>query len=285
MSLSEMNRLLGEAGHHYTRCGDGTMVWRRWGQGRSLVLLHGGSGAWTHWIKTIPALRDHYSVWVADLPGLGDSAMPGEPFTPQSCATAVAHGIGELVSSPATLICFSFGCHVGTLAAGKLGDRIDGLFIIGSAALGLGRAQNLSLPKERTGMGEAERRAVHKNVLASLMFADADNIDDQAIELQAINIDKARFRSREFADSSDVRDGLAIVRAPIKSIWGGRDIVAHPDIDSCLGALRLHHPELQHRIIDGAGHWVMYEAADAFNSALLELLCSDNTKIGIQREF
>lgn len=274
MPLTQMNALLRDAEVHHTRCGDGSLVWRRWGIGRPVVLLHGGSGSWTHWIKTIPVLREHYAVWVVDLPGLGDSAMPAAPLTPQSCAVAVADGFRQLISGnePATMICFSFGCHVGTLAAATLNDLLSGVFIIGSAALGLGRAKNLSLPKEREAMDERERLGVHHAVLANLMFADADKIDEQAISLQALNVANARFRSRPFADSSDVRDALADVRVPVRSIWGARDIVAYPDVQSCLAVLRLYHPELQHRIIEHAGHWVMYEAADAFNSALLEML-------------
>jgi pimeloyl-ACP methyl ester carboxylesterase len=236
--------------------------------------LHGGSGSWNHWIRTIPALYDDYAVWVADLPGLGDSAMPPLPHTPQSCANVVADGIREFVSvdDPATLICFSFGCHVGTLAAATLADRLDGLFIIGSAALGLGRPPSLQLPKVRSVMNEAERMDVHRGVLANLMFADASKIDDQAVALQAQNISGARFRSREFAGSSDVRDGLAEVPLPLSSIWGGRDVVAWPDVNACLQTLALHHPELRHQVIEGAGHWVMYEAADAFNAALRTML-------------
>lgn len=274
MSLSNMNTLLREAQVEHTECGDGTMVWRRWGAGKPLILLHGGSGSWNHWVRTIPALRDHYTVWVADLPGLGDSAMPPAPLTPQSCASVVAAGIRQLVTTdnPATLICFSFGCHVGTLAAATLDKHLDGLFIIGSAALGHGRPPSLSLPKARSDMNDFEQRDVHRGVLASLMFADAARIDDQAVSLQAVNIANARFRSREFADSGDVRDALANVCVPLRSIWGERDVVAWPDVQSCLETLSIHHPELRHRVVDGAGHWVMYEAAEAFNEALLALL-------------
>ena len=62
-----------------TACGEGQMVWRTWGSGEPVVLLHGGSGSWTHWIKTIPELAEQYEVWAPDLPGLGDSAMPPSP--------------------------------------------------------------------------------------------------------------------------------------------------------------------------------------------------------------
>ena len=38
-----------------TPCGNGKMVWRHWGKGPPLVLLHGGFGSWTHWIRNIEA--------------------------------------------------------------------------------------------------------------------------------------------------------------------------------------------------------------------------------------
>ena len=277
-----MHTLLDEAQVHYTACGNGSMVWRRWGNGKPLILLHGGSGSWTHWIKTVLALRDEYTLWAVDLPGLGDSAMPDSPYTPQSCANAFVNGFKQLIAGDdaATLICFSFGCHVGTLAATELNEYLCGLFIIGTAALGLNQAQDISLPKERADMSDSERNRVHHSVLSKLMFADACKIDDQAVALQALNVANARFRSREFANSADVRNALANVRVPVKSIWGEQDIVARPDLDTCLATLRLHHPELQHRTIANAGHWVMYEAADNFNIALRELL-----KMRSKREF
>ena len=61
---------------------------------------------------------------------------------------------------------------------------------------------------------------------------------------------------------------------PLKTIWGKQDIIATPSIAARLAILSEHHPELQFRLIDGAGHWVMYEQADAFNAALLDLLAT-----------
>ena len=39
-----------------TPCGDGVMVWHRWGNGPPAVLCHGSHGAWSHWIRNIDAL-------------------------------------------------------------------------------------------------------------------------------------------------------------------------------------------------------------------------------------
>src|SRR5215510_13000915 len=85
--------LNGAGRKHRTPCGDGTMVWRVWGAGEPLVLFHGGSGSWTHWIRNIPELSRHNELWVPDIPGLGDSAMPPEPLIPASIADVVIAGL------------------------------------------------------------------------------------------------------------------------------------------------------------------------------------------------
>ena len=54
-----------------TPCGSGSLAWRRWGEGVPIVLAHGGSGSWTHWIKTIPELAKRFTVYARR------SARPG----------------------------------------------------------------------------------------------------------------------------------------------------------------------------------------------------------------
>jgi len=257
-----------------TPCGSGTMVWRVWGRGEPLVLLHGGSGSWTHWIRNIPALSQHYELWVADIPGLGDSAMPPEPLVPATVADVVAAGLERLFpgGQRLRLAGFSFGGHVAGLVAARLGERVAGLTLVGVAALGLRADPREPFWKVRAGMSEAEIAAVYRQNLAVLMFADPSNIDPLAIHLQAENIRRARFRSRPFAPTDGLARALADVTARLSTIWGTRDIIARPSLEARLAILRRHHPELAVRLIEGAGHWVAYEAADRFNAALLELL-------------
>ena len=83
--------------------------------------------------------------------------------------------------------------------------------------------------------------------------------------------ERARFRSRPFAATDTLARALENVTARLKTIWGTRDIIARPSIDLRLEILRRHHPELDVRLIEGAGHWVMYEGAEKFNAAFLEL--------------
>jgi 2-hydroxy-6-oxonona-2,4-dienedioate hydrolase len=257
-----------------TPCGDGSMVWRVWGAGEPLMLFHGGSGSWTHWIRNIPVLAQHYELWVADIPGLGDSAMPPKPWTPDSIADVVVAGFDEMFPAGARLRIagFSFGGHIAGLAAARVKERVRTLTLIGVAALGLRADPREPFAKVRTGMSAADIAAVYRQNLEVLMFADPRNIDALAVHLQAENIRRARFRSRPFAATDALARALADVTAPLKTIWGTRDIIARPSLDQRLDILRRHHPELEVRLIEGAGHWVAYEAADQFNAAFLGLL-------------
>jgi pimeloyl-ACP methyl ester carboxylesterase len=191
----------------------------------------------------------------------------------------VAAGLSEIFPPQVRpgLAGFSFGGLVATLAAARLGSRVRELVLIGVAALGLTPEPRAPFAKERSGMSEAERAAVHRQNLAILMFADPARIDALAVYLQAENVKRARFNSRPFARTDEIARTLADVAAPLKTIWGSRDIIARPSIEARLAILRRHHPELEARLIEGAGHWVMYEAADAFCGALLDLIGPKST--------
>src|ERR1044071_3139170 len=100
-----------EAERFATPCGDGTMAWRSWGQGAPLVLLHGGYGSWMHWIRNVLPLSRQFQVIAPDLPGLGESATPPEPWTAQGLAAIIAEGLGDVVAKGERvhLAGFSFG--------------------------------------------------------------------------------------------------------------------------------------------------------------------------------
>jgi pimeloyl-ACP methyl ester carboxylesterase len=258
----------------HTPCGEGRMVWRTWGAGAPLILLHGGYGSWTHWLRNIAELSRHYELWLPDMPGLGDSAMPPKPWVPQSIADAIVAGIDEIFGPQKNVLLggFSFGGHVAGLATVALQQRVPTLLLIGVAALGLRADPRAPFAKRSAGMAPAEQVAVFRQNLEVLMFADPANIDALAVHLQAENVTRGRFHSRPFAATDALAVALADIRAPLKTIWGTRDIIARPSLDTRLDILRRHHPELEIRLIEGAGHWVAYEAAEAFNAAVLDLL-------------
>jgi 2-hydroxy-6-oxonona-2,4-dienedioate hydrolase len=275
---AEVRSLSEEAAVHRTPCGAGELVWRLWRHpdpaARVVILCHGGSGSWLHWIKTIPELRRRFHVWAVDLPGLGDSAMPPAPLTPEHCGHWLAHGIRLVVprAAQAHVVAFSFGAHVATFALAELGDWIGDFTICGCAALGLNRGREIQFAKERAEMTIAELRDVHIYNLGVLMIREPSRIDALAIDIQAANVRRARFRSRPFAGTDEIKRNLPRVSVPVNAIWGALDQIAAPGVEARYAVLREHHPELLTRTIADAGHWVMYEQPAAYVAALIELL-------------
>src|SRR3546814_20868532 len=70
-------------------CGEGEMLWHRWGDGGqpALVLFHGGYGSWLHWFRNVLPLSAHTPGHAADRPGLGESRPPQGPRGSHPLAT------------------------------------------------------------------------------------------------------------------------------------------------------------------------------------------------------
>jgi len=271
-TLEFVDGVAAEAQRIETPCGDGSMVWRVWGSGPPLVLLNGGYGSWTHWIRNVLPLARRLTVIAADLPGLGESATPPEPHTAEGLAAIVVQGL-EIVLPKDTsphIAGFSFGGVLGGHVAAQLGDRLRALTLVGSNGLGLVR-QPTDLQRVPAGSSTEESLAVHHHNLGALMIADPAKIDELAVYIQSQNAPRGRVRSRRFSRADTLARALPLVRAQLDGIWGGRDATAYPHLDERARVLRSFQPGARFEVIAGAGHWVQYEAADRFNQVLAEI--------------
>lgn len=268
-----LERLDEQADRHHTPCGDGHMVWREWGAGPALVLLHGGYGSWRHWVRNIDYFKQFRRVLVPDIPGLGDSDDAPDP-TPEGIGKEVALGLESLVQPVERLdvVGFSFGSLIGTHAAVHYPSPLTSLTLVGAGALGLPRA-DVILHRTDHAMEEVERQALHRLNLGLLMIADPEKIDDLAVTIQHINVGLARVKSRRFAKTASMTEALRLIRPErLHIIWGERDAVAAGHFSEREALLRAVRSDLSFKIIERAGHWVSYEDADAFNAYLDGLL-------------
>jgi 2-hydroxy-6-oxonona-2,4-dienedioate hydrolase len=261
-----------EAQRIETPCGAGTMVWRVWGNGPPLVLLHGGYGSWTHWIRNVLALAREFTIVAPDLPGLGESATPPEPHTAEGLAAIVVEGLDIVLprNTAPHIAGFSFGGVLGGHVAAQLGDRLRGLTIVGSNGLGLTR-QPTPLERVVAAASAEEALAVHRHNLGALMIADPAKIDELAVYIQSQNAPRGRVRSRRFSRADTLARALPLVKARLDGIWGERDATAYPHLGERARVLRSFQPGARFEVIAGAGHWVQYEAADRFNLVLAEI--------------
>jgi 2-hydroxy-6-oxonona-2,4-dienedioate hydrolase len=264
-----------EAQRVETPCGDGSMVWRIWGSGPPLVLLHGGYGSWMHWIRNVLLLARRFTVIAPDLPGLGESATPPEPHSAEELAGIIIAGLATVLPGGERfhLAGFSFGGVLGGHVAALLGDQVRGFTIVGSNGLGLPR-QPTELERQKPGGTVEELLAIARHNLGILMIADKNKIDDVAVYVQYTNAPRGRVRSRRFSRTDTLIRALPRVTAQLSGIWGGRDAGAYPYLDERKRVLNEIQPGLRFEIIPGAGHWVAYEAADRFNPILAEIVGS-----------
>jgi 2-hydroxy-6-oxonona-2,4-dienedioate hydrolase len=257
-----------------TPCGDGTMVWRRWGAGAPLVLLHGGSGSWTHWSRNVGALARHHEVWVPDLPGFGDSAVPPAPITVPSYAAIVAAGIALLAPDRRVDIAgFSLGSHIAEAVAAALPEKIRMLVLIRGNYGVRGEDPGPRLRKWRNVADPTEREDVLRHNLAILMVADPAIIDAAMIRLYDSDLGRSRLKPGALRLSRDP-ELLKRLPMPVCCIAGEYDVYGLPSVAAQGEALRRLRPDAPFHIIAGAGHWVIYEAAERVNALLLRVLAA-----------
>ena len=277
-AAAQLDRMEAEAVRFEPRLADHATAWRQWGQaGPAVVLLNGGTGSWMHWVRNIPAIRDGYRVFVADLPGMGDSGLPPvtEPVEDlvRISGTIIASGIEGLLgrSEPVHIVGFSFGSMVGAHAAARLGTQVETFTMVGASGLGLDFAGPGRLRKPEPEMTEDDLREIHRYNMTTLLFADPSNADELALEMQVRNAGKVRIRSHTSAVTSILLEALPAIRARLGAIWGARDpfLPARAEREALL---RRFDPETPIHIVEGAGHWVPFEGAEAFNRHLLDLL-------------
>jgi pimeloyl-ACP methyl ester carboxylesterase len=270
--VTAVRRLDAEAQRAESPCGDGSMVWRSWGDGPALVLLHGGAGSWQHWVRTVPAFSRTHRVLAPDLPGLGESADPPAPPDMTTISAIVAAGIDGLLGPrpPYDLVGFSFGASVGGHVALRHGERVRSLTLLGAGGLVQPRTP-MALERVRDKTGEALAQA-HRTNLHRIMIADPARIDALAIAIQDWNARNARLDSPALIAKRPLALSLPQLRVPVNAIWGERDQLDYYTLQDRIAALRALCPAVELRVIPVAGHWVPYEFPDAFNATLAELL-------------
>lgn len=274
--MTELDRLAASAQVQHSPCGDGTLVWHTWGQGRPLLLLHGGSGSWTHWVRNIQPLVDAgRSVWVPDLPGFGDSACPSDCTDADHLPPWLEQGSAQLLGpQPVDVAAFSFGALVAGYWAVRYPARIASLMLVGAPALSSERLPPLPM-RFWAGIEPGDRRdAVHRHNLRTLMLAREASIDAQAITLHGANVERDRMRRRRLMLTDALLHLLPQVQAPLAGLWGEQDVLYRGRQQIIAPALALAPAFAGLTLVPEAGHWVQYEAADTFNARLLDWLQS-----------
>lgn len=254
---------------HETEHAGTRVVWRSAGQGRPLVLLHGGHGSWRHWIRNIDALARSHTLWIPDMPSYGESGTLAAPADLDHLVATTAATLDSLVGAgtPIDLAGFSFGGLCAAHLAARRG-QVRRLALLGSAGHGMPRRQRSAMVNWRRASGEAALVEDLRHNLRSLMLHDERSIDALAVAVHRDACDATRFRSKALSQNGSIKGLLDGFSMPILCAWGEHDVTAHPEqVGPWLVDGR---PERQWRVVEGAGHWAQYERAEATNCMLRE---------------
>ena len=248
-------------------------VWHAWNEaaGNPLVLLHGGSGSWNHWVRNVLPLSESRAVWALDSPGLGESELPRGAEDADDLSVPLAQGLEALFKEePIDMVGFSFGGLMAGFLAAQQPAIIKRMVLVGVPGLGL--SNNIpNMRGFRVNMTHEERMGVHRNNLLAIMLHDEKNITPELLAMQEHNVLRDRLRRRRIARSDVLLSLQKHWTCEVHGIWGEKDALYE-------GALHLI-PDLltdcnlkQLDIIQDAGHWVQFEAPDAFNQTLTRCL-------------
>jgi pimeloyl-ACP methyl ester carboxylesterase len=235
----------------------------------AVVLVHGWAGNRTYWDRAIHLLADRYQVVALDLGGHGESGRGRADWNLPAFGDDVVAVVDDVGADRIALVGHSMGGDAIVYAAAHLDDRVAGIVWV-DAFRSLG-TEPVSSPEDVTSFVAPFRDDFTTAVTQfarSLFPAGAEPalVDRVAADMAAFPQEVglgsiAHALNRE----PPLLAAMSEIEAPMVAI--------NPDIGPTdAGSLRRHGVEPV--VLDGVGHYLMLEAPDRFNDALLATLQS-----------
>ncbi len=259
--------------------------------GPAVVLVHGFGGSTFNWRYTLPALAEAGCHAIAlDLKGFGLSEKAfDEVYSHAAQADLVGQTMTALNVQKATLVGHSMGGNVIAHFALKYPDRVDRLVFAAGMVMPddnrrasiFGRLVSLGAlaefpPFRRWGQILLRLVFVPSRVTAVLKSAyyDPEFVTPEVVEgalrpQQARNWDLALLGIVRDSGSNALPRPLSTIKAPALIVWGQNDTWVPLERGQ---QLRAALPQAHWVVIPQAGHLLMEEQAEAFNTALLDFL-------------
>jgi pimeloyl-ACP methyl ester carboxylesterase len=256
------------------------LVWHDWGDlsHPAVVLLHGGSGSWTHWLNNIAPLRDAgWRVLVADLPGFGDSHLPEGCSDTHDLPQYLHQGLPLLApQGPVRLVGFSFGGMTAALWLKDHPQDAQQLVLVGAPGMGIKVPERVPLKGWRHLLDAAQRDAIHRHNLLALMLQHPESLNPLAMDLHRANVERDRMPRRRLSGTPIVADTLPHMQVPVSAIFGENDALYAGRMDEVQALMAQLTPDWRGwHTVPNAGHWVQFEAAQAFDPVLRQVLHED----------
>jgi pimeloyl-ACP methyl ester carboxylesterase len=109
----------------------GQVFWRESGDGKPLVLLHGGWSDSTQWRSLSPELSQFYRCYLPDLPGFGDSTLrPGQKLSIGLYVEALDNFLNAINLKQVHLVGYALGSWIAASYALRFPHKVNRLILI-----------------------------------------------------------------------------------------------------------------------------------------------------------
>lgn len=256
---------------HTVLCNGAPVVWRQWGAGPVLLLIHGNSGSWTHWVRNVLPLAKYYTVLAPDLPGHGDSAPPTGEVSCAAFAELLWQGVDHIVGKETeiSLAGFSLGSLLVESMAMLHPERVRQVLLL-RGGFSAGPPAMPALRRWRGITDPLEAQEVHRHNLQVSMIHNPDHIKDSTIAMHAENLQRCTLDVRLLIGSRQL-EAFNGLKCPVHAIAGEFDVYGG-NVALQGEALRKTLPHATFTMVPNAGHWAAYEAADQVNATMLAAL-------------
>jgi pimeloyl-ACP methyl ester carboxylesterase len=252
------------------------------GEGEPLVMVHGLGGCWQNWLENIPHFARDRRVIALDLPGFGESPMPGWEISIKAYGAVVSALCRELEIDRVPLVGNSMGGFISAEVAVSEPTAVERLVLVGAA--GVSHARMYRAPAETMGrMARAaapfavryrertlRRPGLRHRVFRNLFYKPTALRPELVLEISKFGLESPGLVAALRALAGyDILDRLADVEIPTLIVWGQNDYVVPPR-DALEYARLIPHAQLQ--IFNRCGHLPMAERPVRFNRLLDQFL-------------
>jgi pimeloyl-ACP methyl ester carboxylesterase len=237
---------------HEIQVGHQTVYYQVVGQGEPIILVHGLSGSSRWWVRNIPALAEHYRLYLIDLPGFGTMRRYRQRFALDEVASDIVLWMEAAGIKQAHFVGHSMGGYICLWIAAHHPERIQCLVLVSPAGIPHIR----SLPGYVLPLLSTIRYL--KPSFFSILISDALRAGPLTI-----------VRAAQDLLTKDIRDCLKDITAPTLLIWGEYDSLVPLTLGDVLSQ-EIRHAHLL--ILKRAGHISMFDQPKQFNAAVLTFL-------------
>lgn len=225
------------------------------GEGKPVILVHGLSGSSLWWRRNVPALAEHYKVYLIDLPGFGSMRRFGRSFSLDQVTSYLLLWMEAVGIKKAHLVGHSMGGYICLWIAAHRPAVIDHLVLVSPAGI----------PKARSIFGYAVPLLVSMRYISPTFFL--------ILVYDALRAGPMTLLSAaQDLLTKDIRGHLKMITVPTLLVWGIGDTLVPPALGDIL---RQEIASSRLLLLKKAGHVAMFDQPQEFNAAILAFLAGE----------